>query len=158
MLLPGCGKQPTAPAEPPGKLVGVVYERGGSMERGNDYYVSVTEERIELIKYFDTQEMDYIETEDVPLDESRWEDIESAVFKLWPTLEEKEPKKNRSVLSWMFNGFSGGEPMLRDGGDYTNFSLVWETSDGVVTSDYRWNNSEPLYYELATLLKALAPQ
>ena len=154
----GCGRQQAVSTEPPGKLAGVIYDRRVGMVRGEDFYIHAEKDRVRSMTYFDMETADYIEAEDVPLEESSWDAIEASVLQMWPSLEEKVPQKKRSRLYWILNGFWNGEPMALDGGDRTEFSLVWETEEGTVTVPYRWDNSDPLYFELATLLKALAPQ
>ena len=158
LLLSGCGSQPETPAEQPGKLAGVIYDRTVGMERGSDFHISIGQEKILSMEYFDTQSLDYIEVGDIPLEEGFWESVETTVMQMWPMLEEKESPKEKSRLRQLLSGIFDKEPTVLDGGDRTDFSLVWETGEGTVTVAYRWDNSEPLYYELATLLKALAPQ
>ena len=158
LLFSSCGKEKAAPSEPLGKLIGLTYNRSGGMERGSDFYISISNHWIEAMEYFDLEALEDVRVKDLPLDAEHWEAIEASVTQLWPTLEEKAPQKKRSRLYWILNGFWDGEPMMLDGGDSTELSLVWETEEGTVTIPYRWDNSEPLYFELATLLKALAPQ
>ena len=158
LLFSGCGKEQTAPSEPPGKLVGLTYSKSGGMERGNDFYIRIKNGQIEAMEYFDWEELEDIEIKDLELDSEVWGNIEEIVAQMWPTLEEKVPEKKRSRLYWILNGFWDGEPMILDGGDRTDFSLVWETDEGAVTIPYRWDNSDPMNFELATLLMALAPQ
>ena len=157
-LISGCGKQQPVSTEPPGKLSGVIYDRKVGMVRGEDFYINVARDRIRSITYFDLETIDYIESENVPLEEGTWEAIEASVLQLWPTLEEKVPQKKRSRLYWILNGFWEGEPMILDGGDSTDLSLVWESEEGTQIIPYRWDNSDTLYYELAKQLMALAPQ
>lgn len=158
LLLSGCGKEQAAPSEPPGKLIGLTYSKSGGMERGNDFYIRINSGRIETMAYFDPNKLEDIQVQDLELDAQSWEAIETAITQLWPVLEEKEHEKANSLLYRIMNGFRNGAPMIRDSGDRTDFSLIWETEEGTVTISYRWDNSEPLYFELATLLKALAPQ
>ena len=158
LLFSGCGKKQAAPPEPPGKLVGVTYSRSGGMERGNDFYIRIKSGRIEAMEYFDLEVLEDIQVKDLELDAENWEAVEAMLTQMWPTLEEKEPQKKRSRLYWMLNGFWEGEPMILDGGDRTDFSLTWETGEGTVTIPYRWDNSDPLYFELASLLMTLVPQ
>lgn len=158
LLFAGCGTQQEVPPELPGKLVGVSYDRTVGMERGSNFSVSIERDKILSMEYFDSEELEYIEVQDVPLEEGIWESVETAVTQMWPTLQEKVPQEKRSRLYWILSGFRDGEPMVLDGGDRTDFSLVWETAEGTVTIPYRWDNSDSQYFELAALLKALAPQ
>lgn len=157
LLFAGCGTQQEAAPEPPGKLVGVSYDRTVGMEWGSNFSVSIGRDTVLSMQYFDSEELEYVELQDIPMEEGVWEAVETTVTQMWPTLEEKEPEQKKSRLHRILNGFFGGEPMVLDGGDRTGFSLVWETGEGTVTIPYRWDNSDPLYTELAALLKALVP-
>ena len=61
LLFSGCGKEKTAPSEPPGKLVGLTYSKSGGMERGNDFYIRIKNGQIEAIEYFNLEELEDIE-------------------------------------------------------------------------------------------------
>ena len=157
LMFSGCSNRQVAPAEPPGILIGLEYSRSGGMERGNDFYIRIMGSRIEALEYSDPEDLEDIRLKDLPLDAQIWESIETTVAQMWPALEEKAPQKKRSRLHWILNGFWFGEPMILDGGDSTELSLVWETEEGALTIPYRWDNSDPLYNQLVVLLEALAP-
>ena len=140
--------------EPPGTLAGVSYSYHVGMVWGSDFEILVAPEQIRYMRYFQMDESDYIELQDIPMNTACWKNIEASVLKLFPNLQEKKPVQKR--LSFWEKLFGPKElPMVLDGGDETSFSLTWETLDGTVTVSYHWDSSKEGAMDLVEVLKSL---
>ena len=150
LILGGCGGNPGGddPTRLPGALTAVSYSRTVGMVWGDNYSVRVTSQGIEAIEYFDEQDSEYRELENVSLPEERWQQVEAAVLEAWPGLTEFRPRK-KTLWDWVF---AGVEPL--DGGDSTKLSLAWETPEGIVSMEYNWKHDDPKVQQLFTLLTA----
>ena len=121
------------------------------MVRDENYSVRVTPGAIESIEYFVEEDLDYRFETEVPLDEGRWEELETVALELLPGLTEIKPKKE---TLWE-RLFKKEEPFLLDGADSSTLSFDWETEEGIVSVSYHWKNDDPKAHQLIDLLYAL---
>ena len=121
------------------------------MVRDENYSVRVTPGAIESIEYFVEEDLDYRFETEVPLDEGRWEELETVALELLPGLTEIKPKKE---TLWE-RLFKKEEPFLLDGADSSTLSFDWETEEGIVSVSYHWKNDDPKAQQLIELLYAL---
>ena len=119
--------------------------------RDENFSVRVVPEAIVFIDYFVEADGDYRYETDVPLDEDRWEELESVALELLPGLTEIKPQKE---TLWE-RLFKKEEPFLLDGADSSTLCLDWETEEGIVTVSYNWKYDDPNMQELISLLKSL---
>ena len=121
------------------------------MVRDENFSVRVVPEAIVFIDYFVEADGDYRYETDVPLDEGRWEELESVALELLPGLTEIKPQKE---TLWE-RLFKKEEPFLLDGADSSALSFDWETEEGIVSVSYNWKYDDPKAQELFELLYAL---
>ena len=121
------------------------------MVRDENFSVRVVPEAIVFIDYFVEADGDYRYETEVPLDEGRWEELESAALELLPGLTEIKPQKE---TLWE-RLFKKEEPFLLDGADSSALSFDWETEEGIVSVSYNWKHDDPKAQELFELLYAL---
>ena len=152
LIVSGCGRQgETAAPQPLGTLAAMEYSRRVDMVRDENYSVRVTPGAIESIEYFVEEDLDYRFETEVPLDEGRWEELETVALELLPGLTEIKPKKE---TLWE-RLFKKEEPFLLDGADSSTLSFDWETEEGIVSVSYHWKNDDPKAQQLIDLLYAL---
>ena len=121
------------------------------MVRDENFSVRVVPEAIVFIDYFVEADGDYRYETEVPLDEGRWEELESVALELLPGLTEIKPRKE---TLWE-RLFKKEEPFLLDGADSSALSFDWETEEGIVSVSYNWKHDDPKAQELFELLYAL---
>lgn len=152
LMFSGCGgKAEAAPPQPLGTLAAMEYSRKVDMVWGENYSVRVTPGEIESIEFFVEADSDYRFESGVPLKEGQWEELESAALELLPGLTESKPKKE---TLWE-RLFKKEDPFLLDGADSSTLSFDWETEDGIVSIEYKWQHDDPKAQELFELLYAL---
>ena len=152
LIFSGCGgKAEIAPSQPPGTLAAIDYSRTVGMVWGENFSVRVSPEEIVYIEFFVENDSEYRIETGIPLEEDRWQQLETAVLALWPDLTEVRPEKE----SLWKRFFKKEEPFLLDGGDSSSLTLEWETEDGTVSAAYTWKNDDPKAWHLIDLLHAL---
>ena len=143
LLCSACGKQ----AEP-AELSRVVYARGHGSAWGNQFRMEVCPAEVSYLHYFrDGQE--FRELFAVPIDESQWEQVETAAMDLFPTLEvQKQP----NLLNRLAQALG---PKEVDGGDWWSLTATWLVDGEPKDVQYIWTNTaEAENFEL--LLQDLA--
>lgn len=155
MLLTGCGKTrptPTVPDTPvpPGRLIGVAYATGGGMMAGEDFQIHVNREEIEHTEFWPYEYADEITVlEHIPITQQQWADVEAVILDMYQDgAIEAYPVTSKPELPFM-------DAFILDGGDYTSFSLVWETEAGPVEIGCYWP-SDRRVLTLTALLQELA--
>jgi hypothetical protein len=152
LIVSGCGgKTEAVSPQPRGTLAAIEYSRRVDMVRDENFSVRVVPEAIVFIDYFVEADGDYRYETDVPLDEGRWEELESVALELLPGLTEIKPQKE---TLWE-RLFKKEEPFLLDGADSSALSFDWETEEGIVSVSYNWKHDDPKAQELFELLYAL---
>ena len=146
-----CGKTEAVSPQPRGTLAAIEYSRRVDMVRDENFSVRVVPEAIVFIDYFVEADGDYRYETEVPLDEGRWEELESVALELLPGLTEIKPKKE---TLWE-RLFKKEEPFLLDGADSSALSFDWETEEGIVSVSYNWKYDDPKAQQLIELLYAL---
>ncbi|MBQ8264471.1 MAG: hypothetical protein IJY96_06840, partial [Oscillospiraceae bacterium] len=131
-----CGRNEVRPEMPelkvvPGTLTAVSYSSGsGSMAR-QDFAIRLSRNEIEYACFWpcDTNSEEMSEIQHIPVDPQQWAEVESVILLMYGNLEEFVPAPAPELPD---------ELLILDGGDYSNFSLTWE-SDGVsVQKQYLW--------------------
>ena len=152
LIVSGCGgKTEAGSPQPRGTLAAIEYSRRVDMVRDENFSVRVVPEAIAFIDYFVEADGDYRYETEVPLDEGRWEELESVALELLPGLTEIKPKKE---TLWE-RLFKKEEPFLLDGADSSALSFDWETEEGIVSVSYNWKYDDPKAQQLIELLYAL---
>ena len=152
LIFSGCGgKAEAVSPQPRGTLAAIEYSRRVDMVRDENFSVRVVPEAIVFIDYFVEADGDYRYETEVPLDEGRWEELESVALELLPALMEIKPKKE---TLWE-RLFKKEEPFLLDGADSSALSFDWETEEGIVSVSYNWKYDDPKAQQLIELLYAL---
>ena len=152
LIFSGCGgKTEAVSPQPRGTLAAIEYSRRVDMVRDENFSVRVVPEAIVFIDYFVEADGDYRYETDVPLDEDRWEELESVALELLPGLTEIKPQKE---TLWE-RLFKKEEPFLLDGADSSALSFDWETEEGIVSVSYNWKYDDPKAQQLIELLYAL---
>ena len=120
LIFSGCGgKAEIAPSQPPGTLAAIDYSRTVGMVWGENFSVRVSPEEIVYIEFFVENDSEYRIETGIPLEEDRWQQLETAVLALWPDLTEVRPEKE----SLWKRFFKKEEPFLLDGGDSSSLTL-----------------------------------
>ena len=152
LIFSGCGgKTEAVSPQPRGTLAAIEYSRRVDMVRDENFSVRVVPEEIVFIDYFVEADGDYRYETNVPLDEGRWEELESVALELLPGLTEIKPQKE---TLWE-RLFKKEEPFLLDGADSSALSFDWETEEGIVSVRYNWKYDDPKAQQLIELLYAL---
>ena len=151
LLLFGCSRNNTMTDEVqiPGELTAIEYSRKVGMVWGEDFFVRVNQREIQSMEYFVEDIAGYRFEEGMPLENGQWQQLETAALALWPTLTEVKPKKE---TLWQ-RLFPLPEPL--DGGDSSRLVFDWDTPEGIVSTEYSWNNDDPKAQQLFALLRAL---
>ena len=147
--------QPVIPEVPelPGTLTGVGYATGSGMMARSDFQIRVNRNEVEHTRFWPEEYTDEMEVrEHVPITQQQWADVEAVILDLYQDgmLKAYQPKTDTK-----------NDPMdtyVLDGGDYTNFSLVWETEDGSVEIGYSWPGDQRVITLTALLQELADPQ
>ena len=153
--LTGCRKnepQPMIPETPvqPGTLVGVNYATGGGMMAGSEFLIRLNRQEIERAEFWPEEYAeDMTVCEHVPITEQQWADVETLVLGMYQdgAIEAYQPAAVPE------NDFL--DAFILDGGDYTTFSLVWQTESGTEEIGCYWP-SDRRVVTLMDLLQELA--
>ena len=133
LILGGCGKTEEPPTpQPYGKLAAITYSRTHGSMYGYDFYINLTPEEIDYTDYF--LEGDLLVKEEVPVEETHWQQAEALSLEALPKLREIQPKKEPNFFQKLF--LREKEVMLLDGGDSRSVTLVWQTENGEKTVGY----------------------
>lgn len=140
------------PEEPelPGTLTGVSYATGGGMEARSEFSIRLNRQEIEHAEFWPEEYTEEMEVrEQVPIAEQQWADVEALVLGMYRAgalnASQLRSVSENSILDYF----------VLDGGDYTDFSLVWETADGPIEQGYYWPDDQRIV-TLADLLRELA--
>lgn len=154
--LTGCRKnepQPVIPDTPeqPGTLVGVNYATGSGMMAHSEFLIRLNRQEIEHTEFWPEAEYanDITVCDHIPITKQQWADVEAVVLGMYQdgALEAYQPAAAPE------NDFM--DAFVLDGGDYTVFSLVWQTESGTEEIGYYWPNDRRVI-TLMDLLKGLA--
>ena len=152
LIFSGCGgKAGTAAPQPLGTLAAIEYGRRVDMVWGENFSVRVVPGEIVFIEYFVEEDRDYRFETGISLEDGQWQQLETAVLELLPSLTEIKPQKE---TLWE-RIFKKEDPFLLDGADTSTLSFDWETENGIVTVSYSWKNDDPKAHQLIDLLYAL---
>lgn len=156
MGLTGCKKnepQPVIPETPeqPGTLVGVNYSTGSGMMAHSEFLIRLNQQEIEYTEFWPEAEYanDITVCDHIPITKQQWADVEAVVLGMYQdgVLEAYQPAAAPE------NDFM--DAFVLDGGDYTVFSLVWQTESGTEEIGYYWPNDRRVI-TLMDLLRELA--
>ena len=156
----GCGGEEEVKTAP-GTLVGIHYNRTNGSVANADFYIYVTpynfvaeympENEDEWI--YDEVTLGYVMTEKSgDVTEEQWKVIEETVLAVYPEIAPKEVKE--SFFKKLMKKFIV-EPTILDGGDSTDFSVEWQTEEGIITEKL-YNPQGTNGYRLHLLLQELA--
>ena len=152
LIFSGCGgKTEAVSPQPRGTLAAIEYSRRVDMVRDENFSVRVVPEAIVFIDYFVEADGGYRYETDVPLDEDRWEELESVALELLPGLTEIKPQK-QTLWTRLFQKTL---PLPKDGADSSALSFDWDTEEGIVSVSYNWKYDDPKAQQLIELLYAL---
>lgn len=115
-------------------VTGIKFNRGHGSMWGNQFYIELQAAEIVLAHYIPEGEMDLVTVDSLPLSDTQWETIKSAVEQL--PLEKARPK--------LF------EMQKLDGGEFRELTLI----RGEKETTYLWPNT-PEAQKLEQLLEAL---
>lgn len=139
--------------ELPGTLIGVVYAAGSGMMARSDFQIRVNRNEVEHTRFWPEEYTDEMEVrEHVPITQQQWADVEALILGMYRVgaLHACQPSSasENSILDYF----------VLDGGDYTDFSLVWETEDGSVEIGYSWPGDQRVITLTALLQELADPQ
>lgn len=115
LLLPGCGQAPAGQ-----DLTGLTFQRGNGSAWGDQLYISMTREQIQVLRYIPAGTAEPVTLEQLPVTQEQWQAITQALAQL-PLEAERT-----SLLAKLFP--------KRDGGDYRRLTLIC----GEKAVAYRW--------------------
>ena len=155
----GCGGEEEVKTAP-GTLIGIHYDRTNGSVANADFHIYVTpynftaeympENEDEWI--YDEVTLGYVMTEKTGnVTEEQWKEIEETVLAVYPEIAPKKIKE--SFFKKLMKKFIV-EPTILDGGDSTDFSVEWQTEEGIITekvSDPNVTNGYILYLLLQEL-------
>ena len=146
LLCSACGKQ----AEP-SELTRVVYARGHGSTWGNQFRMEVCPTEISYTHFFvKTEEgLEFQELYAVPMEDTCWEQIETAVMAVLPRLEIQKPPNLLQRLAQKFG------PIEVDGGAWTKLTVTRLVGGEPQEFEYVWTVT-PEAEALALLLEELA--
>ena len=152
--LTGCRKNEPQPEVPPvyelpGTLVRVNYATGGGMAAHSEFQICLNRQEVEYTEFWPEDEYsdDIRIREHIPITEQQWADVELVILELY------QEGLLKAYASKPKNNFT--DVIVLDGGDYTNFSLIWETKDGTMEMGYSWPGDRRIS-TLMDLLRELA--
>lgn len=117
-------------AEQTAVLTGIVFDRGHGSAWGNQFYIEVSADVVNEVRYIPEGAMDQETCTDIPITPQQWEAICEAVQAL--ELQEDRPKLWQKL--W--------ESQKLDGGEYRSLTLRWRTEKGVKEIRYLWPEGE----------------
>lgn len=149
--------QPVIPEVPelPGTLIGVVYAAGSGMMARSDFQIRVNRNEVEHTRFWPEEYTDEMEVrEHVPITQQQWADVETLVLGMYQdgAIEAYQPA---AVPEIDFPEIDFADAFILDGGDYTSFSLVWQTETGTEEIGCYWP-SDRRVVTLMDLLQELA--
>ena len=155
----GCGGEEEVKTAP-GTLIGIHYNRTNGSVANDDFHIYVTPYNF-TAEYmpknedewiYDEVTLGYVMTEKTGnVTEEQWKEIEETVLAVYPEIAPKEVKE--SFFKKLMKKFIV-EPTILDGGDSTDFSVEWQTEEGIITekvSDPNGTNGYRLYLLLQEL-------
>ena len=157
-LFTACKKQepqPVIPEEPklPGTLIGVSYATGGGMEARSEFSIRLNRQEIEHAEFWPEEYTEEMEVcEQVPITEQQWAEVEALILGMYRAGALNACQPGSASENSFLDSF------VLDGGDYTNFSLIWETEDGSVEIGYSWPGDQRVITLTALLQELADPQ
>lgn len=152
----GSSRIQTAPSQPPGTLIGVMYSCSGGMDIRNDFFIWLSPEAIVEAFYYPEEPPkgvgwhERFDKENVPVTAEQWTDVEQVVLELYPLMK---PKPEPRIDLWSSLGrWLGG---VKDEGSSSSITLIWDTEEGEQRITYSSPNDKRIS-TLVALLKELA--
>ena len=146
VLCSACGRQ-----EAPSELTRVVFARGHGSTWGNQFRMEVCPTEITYTHFFvKTEEgLEFRELYAIPMEETVWDQIETATMAVVPQLEVQKPPNLLQRLKQKFG------PIEVDGGEWESLTVTWFVKGERQDVEYIWKNT-PEAEALRLLLEELA--
>ena len=146
LVCSGCSRQ-----EKTQELSRVVFARGHGSAWGNQFHMDVCSTEISYAHFFAKGEegQTFRELYAVPVEETVWEQIETATLRLLPQLQVQKPP---TLLERLAQKIS---PIEMDGGAWTKLTVTWLVNGEPQDEEYTWAQS-PESEALELLLEELA--
>lgn len=146
----------------PGKLAGISYDKISGMVANADYHISVDPKSFSAEFWpediedfiFDPESESYIPcvSNDVPITEEQWNEIEKAALLIY---QKTEPKKaSGGFFEKLLKDFIKSKTTVADDADMITLTFYWETESGTVSEKCNIPDTEESK-TLINLLKSL---